>query len=251
MQRAVIHKLLDHLYLIDDANESTCYVICGSECAMVIDTANGRENLLDVVRSITPLPLIVVNTHGHCDHIYGNVFFDEAWMHAEDHALSREHFGFAQEWMQPLGLRPCPVRSLEIGHVFDLGGLKLEVISLRGHTPGSIGLLDRQDRILFSGDGLNTHLWMQLDNSSSIAQLRQTLADLKQKHGHAFDYVLTGHDKGFREKAILDLVLAGCDELLHSKREKDTPYHYFGGECLQHPLGDIPGQCIVYSEDKL
>ena len=56
-QRAVIKQLLPHLYLIDDAGESTCYLICGQEKAMLIDTANGMEDLHAIVRTLTDLPL--------------------------------------------------------------------------------------------------------------------------------------------------------------------------------------------------
>ena len=142
-QRAIIKQLLPHLYLIDDAGESTCYLLCGREKAMLIDTVNGMEDLHAIVRTLTDLPLIVVNTHGHCDHIFGNAFFEEAFLHPADRALAAEHFAMFQEEYDKQGLQPCPFRDAAIGQVFDLGGLELEVVSLAGHTAGSIGLLDR------------------------------------------------------------------------------------------------------------
>ena len=250
-QRAVIRKLLDHLYLIDDAGEATCYLLCGSEKAMVIDTVNGLEDLHAIVRTLTDLPLVVVNTHGHGDHVYGNVYFEEAWLHPADLPLAQESFSYAAAEMEKYGLAPCPFRELSIGQVFDLGGVTLEVVSLKGHTAGSIGLLDREDRVLFSGDGANTHLWMQLEHSLSIAELQKTLVALKAEHGHRFDRVLTGHAKDFAPASIVDLLLKSCDELLNGKCENDPPYHWFGGECLQHPLSDVPGECIVYEKSKL
>ncbi len=251
MQRAIIKQLLPHLYLIDDAGDSTCYLIQGQTHAMVIDTANGYEDLHAIVRTLTDLPLFVVNTHGHGDHILGNVYFDEAWIHPADIQLADTFMGYAKEEMEKYGLKPCPLKPLSIGQVFDLGGLTLEVVDLSGHTPGSIGLLDRQDRILFTGDGVNTHLWMQLDGCSSIAELRQMLINLKQTHGDAFDHILHGHDKGLRTAAVVDQLIQGCDDLLAGRTEKDTPYEYFGGVCLQHPISDEPGQVIVYTKERL
>lgn len=67
--------------------------------------------------------------------------------------------------------------------MFDLDGNKLEVVDLQGHTPGSIGLLDREARLLYSGDGLNPHLWMQLAHSLPISALRQMPLALKAQHG--------------------------------------------------------------------
>jgi len=250
-ERAQIKELAKGVYLIDDAGDSTCYLVCGSEKAMVIDTANGFEDLQAVVRSLTDLPLVVVNTHGHCDHIYGNVYFDHAWMHPEDYAIAQEHFGFIQEKMDQHGLKPCALSPLAIGQIIDLGDLELEVVSLRGHTPGSIGLLDRKHRFFYTGDGLNFHLWMQLDHSLPIAELLETLRAVKKNHGQDFDYVLHGHAKEAREASVLDWLIKGCEDILAGRRKNDQPYTYFGGVCRQHAISDVPGECIVYEESKL
>ena len=55
--RARIKQLLPHLFLIDDAGEGTCYLLCGSERALLIDTANGQENLKEIVEKLTHLPV--------------------------------------------------------------------------------------------------------------------------------------------------------------------------------------------------
>lgn len=245
-ERAQIKQLRPNVYLIDDAGESTCYLITGSKKALLVDTANGYEDLQEIVRTLTELPVVVVNTHGHGDHIFGNVFFEEAWMHPADIGLAEMFFGYGKEDLAKRGLKPCSLKALEIGQVFDLGGVELEVVDLKGHTAGSIGLLDRAGRILYTGDGLNTHLWMQLDHSLPIAVLQETLTALKEKHGADFDYVAHGHAKDLRGKEILDWMIAGCERILSGQTEKELPYHYFGGECRQHPISDTPGEVIVY-----
>ncbi|MBR4067264.1 MAG: MBL fold metallo-hydrolase [Clostridia bacterium] len=250
-QRARIKQLLSHLWLIDDAGESTCYLIEGKTHAMLIDTANGEEDLRAIVEGLTKLPVIVVNTHGHGDHIFGNVFFEEAWIHPADMQLAEMFMGYAKEELDKRGLKPCPLKPLSIGQVFDLGGLALEVVPLQGHTPGSVGLLDRQDRILFTGDGVNVHLWMQLEGCSSIAELKEMLIALKAQYGDAFDRILHGHDKGFRDAEIVDWLIRGCDDLLAGRTENDKPYHYFAGECMQHPISDVEGEVIVYNKDRV
>lgn len=245
-ERAKITQLRPNAYLIDDAGESTCYLICGNERALLVDTANGEEDLAQIVRSLTDLPVTVVNTHGHGDHILGNAFFDEAWMHPADFGLYELFAGYAKEHLEKHGLSLCPLRPLEIGQTFDLGGVQLEVVDLKGHTAGSIGLLDRAARILYTGDGLNTHLWMQLDHSLPIAAALETFRALKEGHGAEFDFVAHGHAKGLRGKEILDWMIAGCERILSGRTEKELPYHYFGGECRQHPISDTPGEVIVY-----
>lgn len=250
-QRANIKQLLPHLWLIDDAGESTCYLIEGQTHAMLIDTANGMEDLRAIVEGLTNLPVIVVNTHGHGDHIFGNVYFEEAWMHPADHELADMFMGYAKEELEKHGLKPCPLKPLAAGQVFDLGGLLLEVIPMPGHTPGSIGLLDRKDRILFTGDAVNTHLWMQLDGCSTIGELKEMLCGLKAQYADQFDHILHGHDKGLREAAVVDQLIRGCEDLLAGRTEGDTPYHFFGGVCMQHPITDVEGQVIVYQPDRI
>ena len=99
-ERAIIKQIRPNVHLIDDAGESTCYLITGSEKALLVDTANGYEDLNEIVRSLTNLPVIVVNTHGHGDHIYGNVYFEEAWLHPADFALYDQFFGYAKDIME-------------------------------------------------------------------------------------------------------------------------------------------------------
>ena len=245
-ERANIIQLRPNVYLIDDAGDSTCYLITGSEKALLVDTANGYEDLHAIVRTLTELPVIVVNTHGHGDHVFGNLYFDEAWLHPADNALYDMFFGYAREDLEKRGLKPCPVKPLQIGLIFDLGGVQLEVVDLKGHTAGSVGLLDKAGRILYTGDGLNTHIWMQLDHSLPIATLLETFLALKEKHGADFDYVAHGHTKVLRDKEILDWMIRGCEDILAGRTENDLPYEYFGGTCRQHPISDTPGEVIVY-----
>ena len=245
-ERAIIKQLRPNVYLIDDAGDSTCYLITGSESALLVDTANGYEDLRELTHRLTDLPVIVVNTHGHGDHIFGNVYFEEAWLHPADHALYDMFFGYAKEEMEKHNLRPCPVKPLEIGQIFDLGGVQLEVVDLKGHTAGSIGLLDKAARIIYTGDGLNTHLWMQLDHSLPMATTLETFRALKEKHSGDFDHVAHGHAKDLRGKEILDWMIRGCEDIVAGRTENDPPYEYFGGTCRQHPISDTPGEVIVY-----
>ncbi len=249
-ERANIIQIRPNVYLIDDAGDSTCYLITGSECALLVDSVNGYEDLKAITKTLTDLPVIVVNTHGHGDHIYGNVYFEEAWLHPADFALYDQFFGYAKDIMEQNNLKPCPVKALEIGQIFDLGGVQLEVVDLSGHTAGSIGLLDKDARIIYTGDGLNTHLWMQLDHSLPISTMLETFRKLKAEHGQDFDYVAHGHTKVLRDKEILDWMIQGCEDILAGRTEQDMDYQYFGGVCRQHPISGTPGEVIVYNEDK-
>ena len=57
-ERMKITKMSDSIYLLNDNDSGTAYLVLGSERALVIDTANGYENFYEIVRSLTDLPLM-------------------------------------------------------------------------------------------------------------------------------------------------------------------------------------------------
>lgn len=241
--RARIESITDGVYLIDDAGESTCYLICGTEKALLFDTANGQEDLQDIVRSLTDLPLIVVDSHGHPDHVFGNKYFSEAYLHPADRQIVES---FLDE-----DNRRCRLLDIMYGQTFDLGGVTLEVVPLQGHTPGSIGLLEREKRLLFTGDAINTHLWMQLDHSLSIQTLKEMLMHLQAQYGGTFDKILHGHAREPKDACLVDVLLGACEELLSGAIKNDPDYTYFGGVCKKHLLSDNEDECIVYRPETL
>jgi hydroxyacylglutathione hydrolase len=139
-RRANIIPINENVTLIDDAGESTCYLVTGEKKALLIDTVNGYENLKEIVREITDLPITVVNTHGHGDHVWGNVYFEEAYLHPKDWALHDRAFSSPQavEVLKKYSLKPAKLLPLDENAVFDLGGITLEVIPMAGHTKGCV-----------------------------------------------------------------------------------------------------------------
>lgn len=67
--------------------DSYMYLLTGSEKAMLIDTGYGGIDLPRVVGELTSLPVMVVNTHYHGDHVGGNPYFTEIYMHSADRDL--------------------------------------------------------------------------------------------------------------------------------------------------------------------
>ncbi len=68
---------------------------------------------------------------------------------------------------------------LENHQIIDLGGRKLEVIKVPGHTVGHVTFLDYETGILFSGDAVSTTLWLYYDNGITLDMYCGYLEDLK------------------------------------------------------------------------
>jgi glyoxylase-like metal-dependent hydrolase (beta-lactamase superfamily II) len=146
------------------------FLVIGTERAVLIDTGCGVGDIRSVVDDHTSLPVTVINSHAHWDHIGGNHFFSDIAIHEAEAAdlesgISRERMrknlapdqlsGPLPEGVDPDNAPIPPSKATTIlkgGEKFELGGVALEVIHAPGHSPGGIVLLDRTRGILFSTD---------------------------------------------------------------------------------------------------
>ncbi len=247
-ERIKIKQLNEHIHLLDDNGEATGYLVTGKEKAAVIDTMNGIEDVHKAVRTITDLPLVLINTHGHCDHIFGNIYFDQAYMNPLDLPLAMEQIKHKEfvEICRKTGLSMPPFKPVADKDVFDLGGLTLEVIALPGHTHGGICLLLKQDRVLFTGDSINHHLWMQLDECLPISGFYENMKKIAFVKDKA-DFILHGHAQSFDSITLYDELLLGVKDLLESGGKDDEVFDYeykwFKGKCKHHPFGT--GESVI------
>ncbi|HPG39610.1 MAG TPA: MBL fold metallo-hydrolase [bacterium] len=210
------------VWRISDHGYDNIHLVLGSEKALLIDTGIGAADLKGYVRTITGLPLLVVNTHGHADHAGGNYQFDKVYGWAMDFYLSNNYntqyyhdntiASILKESpeLEPVLLKERGVVNTEIipvreGFVFDLGNRKLQVIETRGHTGGSICLLDSVNRQLFVGDTNNEEEWLFTSVSLPLDVYLQTLEKLNARAA-VFDTLFPGHggriDKSFISEQI-------------------------------------------------
>jgi hydroxyacylglutathione hydrolase len=214
----------ENVWCIDDHGGDNCYLVAGSEKALLIDTGTGVADLDSVVKSITDLPLIVVNTHGHPDHAGGNYQFKQVYAHPADFELIKQFTAVeniknarVRAAENAPGLQSALIKQIDAFDVaslipvksefiFDLGGRKLEVIEVPGHTPGSICLLDANNKLLFTGDNNNTIVWLFLDGCLPVEAYMQMLEKLDSRAAE-FDTLLPGHgaplDAGFIGEQII------------------------------------------------
>jgi glyoxylase-like metal-dependent hydrolase (beta-lactamase superfamily II) len=76
-----VQRLPESVYLISEPMHVNSYLILGSHRAVLFDSGMGIGNIRATVEGITRLPVLVVNSHHHFDHVGGNHLFDDIAIH--------------------------------------------------------------------------------------------------------------------------------------------------------------------------
>jgi|YelNatPaOPRAMG01_1025707.scaffolds.fasta_scaffold16998_4 hydroxyacylglutathione hydrolase len=256
-------KVAEGVWRIDDHGSDNMYLVEGRDKALLIDTGLGVARLSAFVKTLTAKPVIVVNTHGHPDHSGGNFEFKAVYAHPADFAAIRE-MGTKESRMRAVGnlakgavtpdiispdeaaKAPQPeLLPVKDGHVFDLGGRRIEVIETPGHTPGEIVLLDAAHRMVFTGDNDNTLVWLFLPNSRPLEVYLASLKKLQKRAGE-FTTIYPGHGGPLPNTFIADQI--GCVESILDGSAKSVPQHYFAGDAL---VARFKTASVAYNPDNL
>ncbi len=157
-----VHEYNPNLYILrqspcTDFEKPFIFLFFGKEKALLLDTGSRNGNLIPTLRLTiknwlarngrSSIPLIVVHSHPHDDHMAADKDVQE--MHDPAIPLqfvpaeldATKHFWGIEHW------------PTDIGHV-DLGGRVIDLIPIPGHSDVSVALYDRNTAILFPGDSL-------------------------------------------------------------------------------------------------
>ncbi len=139
--------------------DTNCYLaFCeDSRESVIIDPGAESDKIIRVIADLELRPVLVLNTHGHVDHIGANIDVIEKYgiplaIHPADEPMLQAD----ETTYLSLGLvgrkSPPPDRFLDDGERVSFGRASLQILHTPGHSPGSVSLVG--DGILFSGDTL-------------------------------------------------------------------------------------------------
>lgn len=151
------------VFLFSPIRENTYIVYNDENQCMIIDPGcysdTEREALAAYVESRKLKPVLLVNTHCHLDHVFGNKFVAETWglvpyIHADEQAMLDYAPTSGLMWNLPFDAWQGEVRYLVPGEKLTLGKDSLDILLTPGHSPGSLSFYAPAEGFVIAGDVL-------------------------------------------------------------------------------------------------
>ena len=138
---------------------TNCYIVYSENTkkAVVIDPGGGLDQIMALLNREGLKVEAIINTHGHADHVFGNVKLKEMtsaplWIHESDADMLGSGSRNLSAFIGASTSCGRADRLLKDGEVLSFGDFTLKVLHTPGHTPGGISLLAEKD--VFVGDTL-------------------------------------------------------------------------------------------------
>ncbi len=220
-----VYKLTDNTYAIYEPNqwqEAISYLLLGNERAMLIDTLQGIGDLKAVTDQLTDLPIIVMNTHSHYDHVSSNYQYDTIYglnmPYTANNARGKTNAEVGPSVSPDTIWKNLPrtfshelyeSRPYEIDHfvsdgeIIDLGEREIEVVFIPGHSPDSVLLVDKKNRMMATGDTFYPAPIYVYSDTSSFQDFFLS-AQIMFGYADDVDYLLPGHNETMQPVSYLN-----------------------------------------------
>jgi glyoxylase-like metal-dependent hydrolase (beta-lactamase superfamily II) len=118
-----------------------------------------REELKAGIGDLGLTPVLLLNTHCHLDHIFGNRFVHETWdlplhIHALEQPVLESGPAVGLRWQLPFDNYEGPVIYIKEGEHINIGAERLDILFTPGHSPGSISFHSASENFVIGGDVL-------------------------------------------------------------------------------------------------
>ncbi len=174
-------------------------LIMGKRHNFIIDTGLGSGSVKPILEYIkdSRKPIIVINTHFHWDHIWGN------WVFKEDIIIShRKCYEFENKYWEKAFEKFSEKADGEVQKalpnlVFDKNLYfpedGIELFFTPGHSADAISIYDQLDKVLYAGDNIG-------DTADEIVPYIDTdmetfKSTIELYKNYDFDYCISGHNK--------------------------------------------------------
>lgn len=216
--------------------EPHSYLLVGNAKAVLIDTGLGIQSIKQIVKNFTSLPVQVILTHAHWDHMGGIKEFEDVAVHEADsnwleHGLPITDQIIQQNFAKVPTTKPLPSdfnltsyttprrkpKTIFKGNeLINLGNRTAQILHTPGHSPGSICVYEESKGYLFTGDTLyKGTLYMNYESTDPVAFAR-SIQELVKLDG--VKKILPGHHELNVPTSLLTETYDAFQQLKHSNQ---------------------------------
>jgi glyoxylase-like metal-dependent hydrolase (beta-lactamase superfamily II) len=151
------------IFQFNPLQENTYLIFNEEQNCIIVDpgcyTDQERQQLLQFIASKALRPVLLVNTHCHLDHVFGNKFIHEQFgLELHIHEGEQKVLDMAPTsglmWNLPFDNYQGKLHFIDESLPLQLGNDRLEILFTPGHSPASISLYSNKDDLLIAGDVL-------------------------------------------------------------------------------------------------
>lgn len=201
------------------------YLFVGANKCLLFDSGMGIGDIKKEVEKISKLPVIVINSHCHFDHVGGNILFTEIALFNSEFSKNISVGGYANRELKEYLAKQLFIQSPPKGFsgddynikpfkytklfknkaVFEIKPFIFEVISTPGHSPDSICLLEKTKSLLLTGDTLYPGPIYLHSPESNYEEYIGSIKKLSKINNNL--NILPGHNNFHINKHVFGLIL--------------------------------------------
>ena len=151
--KLVFNPIDVNTYIIADSSGDCAIIDCGC-----YDAEEFREftNFLEEKKLN---PVLLLNTHCHLDHIFGDIFMKEKYglgaiCHKDDMYNRKQSVNHALLFGLRMLTPPDPADYIDDNMLLSFGSIEIKALHVPGHAPGSLALYIEKENVVFTGDAL-------------------------------------------------------------------------------------------------
>ncbi|HVF81009.1 MAG TPA: MBL fold metallo-hydrolase [Flavisolibacter sp.] len=153
VQRFTFNPLQENTYILYNEKGDCCIIDPG--CYFAAE----EQELKRFIEQNKLKPVVLLNTHCHLDHIFGNRFVHKSYkLLLQLHPLEKAVLDYgptaSQLWQLPFDNYDAELTFIDEGQTVRIGEEELHILFTPGHSPGSISFYSKEHKFVISGDVL-------------------------------------------------------------------------------------------------
>ena len=150
-------------FVFNPFQENTYVLFDETGEAVIVDPGcyenHEKQELTEFIESNNLKVTMLLNTHGHIDHVLGNTFVKDKFkvklfIHKIDEPVMRAVKAYAGNYGFPLYQEASVDSYLEEGKTISFGNQQFKILFVPGHSPGHVAFYNEKEKVVIGGDVL-------------------------------------------------------------------------------------------------